>query len=48
MNPSGNIYEYPNGVLRNRLGIQDANLLSQTEATLTGLRIAQLDQNGLS
>ena len=36
------LYEYPNGVLKNRFGIQDRVALAQAEAAATGLRIAQL------
>ena len=47
MSQSGARYEYPNGVLRNRLAIQDAYQLASIEAALTGLRVAELDQAGL-
>jgi cell filamentation protein len=43
----GNRYEYPNGVLRNRLGIQDADDLKQVEATYTALRIGELEAHPL-
>jgi fido (protein-threonine AMPylation protein) len=39
----GTRYEYANGVLRNKLGVQDAEELRRIEATYTTLRIAQLD-----
>ena len=44
MSPSdgGNLYEYQNGVLRNKLDIRDAEQLKQVEAALTALRILQL------
>ena len=38
----GNRYEYPNGVLRNKLGITDAALLQQAETTFVALRQAEL------
>lgn len=47
MSQEGNVYEYPNEVLRNCLGIQDAQILTQTEAGLTSLRMAELDHYGL-
>ncbi|MGH2485845.1 MAG: Fic/DOC family protein [Ktedonobacterales bacterium] len=40
----GNLYEYFNGVLRNKFGIQDATELDAVEATLTGVRIIQLER----
>lgn len=43
----GNRYEYPNGVLRNKLGIRDAEDLKRVEATYTALRIAELDLHPL-
>ena len=39
-----NRYEYPNGVLRNRLGITDAEELNRIEAALTLLRLGQLEE----
>ena len=50
MNPSdgGNLYEYPNGVLRNKLDIRDAEQLKQVEAALTALRILQLHAQPLT
>jgi cell filamentation protein len=38
----GNLYEYPNGVLRNKLGIADGALLAQAEASYTLTRIGEL------
>jgi cell filamentation protein, protein adenylyltransferase len=38
----GNLYEYANGVLRNKLDIRDAEQLKQVEAALTALRILEL------
>jgi cell filamentation protein len=40
----GNFYEYPNGVLRNKFGIQDAAALQLAEAAATSFRIAELMQ----
>lgn len=49
MSPSdgGNFYEYPNGVLRNKLNIRDAEQLKQVEAALTALRILELHAHPL-
>lgn len=41
----GNLYEYPNGVLRNKFSIMDAEELKRVEATLTAIRIAQFDEH---
>ena len=41
---AGDRYEYPNGVLRNRLGITDAEELNRIEAALTLLRLGQLEE----
>jgi cell filamentation protein len=41
----GNLYEYPNDVLRNKFSIMDAEELKRVEATLTAIRIAQLDEH---
>jgi cell filamentation protein len=38
----GNRYEYPNGPLRNKLGITDAAHLQQVETTLTALRLLEV------
>ncbi len=38
----GNLYEYPNGVLRNKLGITDGSLLAQAEASYTLIRLSEL------
>ena len=43
----GNLYEYPSGVLRNKFSIMDAEELKRVEATLTAIRIAQLDEHPL-
>ncbi len=44
---SGNQYEYPNGVLRNILGITDEAALQRVEATLTAIRLAELEAQPL-
>ncbi len=38
----GNLYELPNGVLRNKLGITDGALLAQAEASFTLIRLGEL------
>lgn len=38
----GNLYEYPNGVLRNKFGTTDGALLAQAEATFTLLRLGEV------
>lgn len=44
----GNRYEYPNGVLRNKLGIKDAEELKRMEAALTLLRLGELEQHPIT
>jgi cell filamentation protein, protein adenylyltransferase len=50
MSPSdgGNLYEYQNGVLRNKLDIRDAEQLKQVEAALSALRILELHAHPLT
>lgn len=43
----GNLYEYPNGVLRNKRGLLNSEDLARAEATLTALRIAELSEHSL-
>jgi len=43
----GNFYEYPNGVLRNKLGITDAVGLHQIEATAVSIRLLELSVHPL-
>jgi cell filamentation protein len=38
----GNLYEYPNGVLRNRFGIMDAALLQEAETILVAVHQGEL------
>jgi cell filamentation protein, protein adenylyltransferase len=44
----GNRYEYPNGTLRNTLGITDAAHLQQVETTLTALRLLEVVAHPIS
>lgn len=44
----GNRYEYPNGVLRNLLGITDAEALNRVEATYAAIRAAELFEHPIS
>ena len=44
----GNFYEYPNGVLRNRLGITDAEALDRAEAAIAVVRLGELARNPIA
>lgn len=43
----GNLYEYPNGVLRNKFGITDAMQLQQIESTTVYLRLTEINNQPL-
>ncbi len=47
MSSSGDYYEYPNGILRNKYGIQDSIQLASVEAAATWLRITKIMRTSL-